>query len=337
MAQKDSSDVSLKVLPLAFYSPDTKFGGGAAGIVSFKLDTASLKTSSVTFGLAYTQLKQTLCYAPFNLFTKNDEYWLYGELGYYDYIFNFFGTGNDIDPEFIEKYDARFPRIRLNALKKVGGNLYLGLSYLYDNFEIRNYRNDAILLQGDVTGWNGGVFSGIGINANYDSRNHVFYPTEGILLRTNLSLESDRIGSDFNYQKLELDFAKYFEVGENGVLALNAVSVKTIGDTPFQQMAFLGGTKRLRGYFEGKYRDKNMFMLQSEFRYFFTKRLGAVAFAGAGEVYDDFSALSTEHIRPNAGAGIRFALDPVRKINVRLDYGIGYKSSGFYLTVNEAF
>merc|ERR1711974_129420 len=101
---------------------------------------------------------------------------------------------------------------------------------------------------------------GIGINANYDSRNHVFYPTEGILLRTNLSLESDRIGSDFNYQKLELDFAKYFEVGENGVLALNAVSVNTIGAAPFQQMAFLGGTKRLRGYFEGKYRDKNMFM-----------------------------------------------------------------------------
>ena len=38
---------------------------------------------------------------------------------------------------------------------------------------------------------------------------------------------------------------------------------------------------------------------------------------------------------PNYGAGLRWELK--KRVNVRLDYGFGKKTSGFLLNINEAF
>ena len=44
----------------------------------------------------------------------------------------------------------------------------------------------------------------------------------------------------------------------------------------------------------------------------------------------DISASALEKTKLRLG-------DKAQKINIRADYGIGYKSSGFYLTIGEAF
>ncbi|MGL5399044.1 MAG: BamA/TamA family outer membrane protein, partial [Plesiomonas shigelloides] len=41
------------------------------------------------------------------------------------------------------------------------------------------------------------------------------------------------------------------------------------------------------------------------------------------------------HWLPNAGVGYRFAFKP--RVNIRLDWGVGRNTSGFYFQVNEAF
>ncbi len=42
-------------------------------------------------------------------------------------------------------------------------------------------------------------------------------------------------------------------------------------------MSLLGGTRRMRGYYEARFRDQNAALLQSELRFDVYKRLGAVA------------------------------------------------------------
>jgi len=37
------------------------------------------------------------------------------------------------------------------------------------------------------------------------------------------------------------------------------------------------------------------------------------------------------------GAGVRYQISPDEGINLRLDFGIGEKTSGLYITFNEAF
>jgi outer membrane protein assembly factor BamA len=340
--KKEKSPNRFKVvgLPVVFYTPDTKWGGGAGGLstFNFKSDSLRARRSSVTVGVVYTQLKQVLLYFPFQLFPQNQKYWIAGEIGYYRYIFNYFGTGNDIPRDFIEKYDATFPRIRLNLSKKIAPNLYAGLRYAFDDFDFTRRDPMGLLVLDQVPGSNGGRISGVGAGFNYDTRNSIFFPTKGVLAEGVLYAESKATGSQFKYQRLSFDVAKYFPMGKKqGVLALNAASVFSFGDVPFHQMPVIGGTKRMRGYFEGEYRDKHLLLLQGEFRQPLFWRIGAVAFGGLGMVGRDFGALRLQNTRYNYGAGLRFVLDKAQKINVRADYGIGYKARGFYLTFGEAF
>ena len=92
-----------------------------------------------------------------------------------------------------------------------------------------------------------------------------------------------------------------------------------------------------RGYFEGKYRDKNAALLQAEYRSPFLWRFGLVAFGGYGAAFDSYSTFKAQYLRFNYGAGLRLQLDQKQKINIRIDYGRGYQSSGFYFTIGEAF
>jgi outer membrane protein assembly factor BamA len=335
------------VLPSPFYTPDTKWGGGAVGLMTFNFpkDSLNARRSSVTIGIAYTQLKQFLLYFPFQLFPKNQKYWISGEVGYFKYVFNYFGTGNNIRQEFIdkydslyvEKYDARFPRVRLNVSKKISSGLYVGLRYAFDDFEFTRRDPEGLLVENKVIGANGGRVSGGGLVVNYDSRNSLFYPTKGWLVEGQLYTEGAYTGSDFSYQKLTIDASRYYEIGKNGVLAINGVLSLASSGIPFHQMPVIGGTKKMRGYFEGTYRDANLLMLQGEYRFPLFWRFGGVVFGGIGEVSNKAYQWNLSNIRYNLGTGVRFTLDKAQRINLRADFGIGYKSSGFYLTIGEAF
>jgi outer membrane protein assembly factor BamA len=177
----------------------------------------------------------------------------------------------------------------------------------------------------------------LGILLNYDSRDNIFFPSKGILLETMLYKENALTGSQFNYSRISFDGSLYFPILIKHVLAINGVGIFMNGDVPFHQMATLGGTKKMRGYFDGKYRDKNLLLVQAEFRAQLFWRIGAVAFVGYGMVANKLTDFTNAELRYNYGGGLRFLLDKKQKINVRLDYGIGYTSNGFYLTISEAF
>jgi len=337
-SQEDSLRTKILALPIVFYSPDTRWGFGASGIVTFQTDREHPgKRSSITFGGAYTQLKQILFYAPFQLYFKEDQWWLYGELGYYRYVYNFFGIGNEAPPDYLEKYDATYPRLRLSALRKIGAHSYLGLRYAYDDFKIALRDSTGLLATESITGADDGRVSGLGVVYNFDTRDQLFFPSKGWLIEASAYLEDGYTGSDFAYTRFSVDAAYYLPVLKKHVLAINFAGALLNGDAPFHQLASLGGTRRLRGYFDGRFRDKRMLLLQSEYRLPVFWRFGVAAFGGVGWVGHGGEAIHSEHLRWNAGAGLRFALDRRQKINARLDYGFGKNESGFYLTVGEAF
>ena len=59
------------------------------------------------------------------------------------------------------------------------------------------------------------------------------------------------------------------------------------GDVPVRSMANMGSGSIMRGYYEGRYTDKNMLAFQAEMRQHLIRRLGMVAFAGVGRVAVD--------------------------------------------------
>jgi len=112
-----------------------------------------------------------------------------------------------------------------------------------------------------------------------------------------------------------------------------------VSEQPFDLMPQLGGDVLLRGYFAGRYRDRQLLALQGEYRTPVWWRLGLVGFAGIGQVADNWGALGLGHFHPSAGVGARFQLSRTEGLNIRADYGWGFDAgtTGFYLSVGEAF
>jgi outer membrane protein assembly factor BamA len=330
---------SLIPLPLVFFTPETDWGFGAAAVYSFnfKSDSLGSRPSQLQLGFAYTLRDQILAYFPFQLFVRNDRYKFYGELGYYRYIYEFYGIGNRNLLEDGELFSVNFPRVRLNALQQVRPNLFLGLRYWLDDYDITELKAGGRLATEEIPGAAGSFLSGLGFIANYDNRDKIFFPSKGYFAELVLFNNSSVFGSDFNYSKLILDASTFKTLPWKHIVAANFYAELTSGEPPFNQLSLLGGPKRMRGYFEGRYRDKQYFAFQVEYRMPLFWRFGLTLFGGYGLVGDDFASFQTENLLYSLGAGLRFELDTERKVNIRFDAGYGKKSSGMYITVAEAF
>lgn len=329
----------LIALPVVYYTPDTRWGFGAAGVFSFnfKTDTLNARYSNISFGFAYTQNKQLSVYIPYQLYLLNRKVWIYGELGFYNYIYSFYGIGNNSPILLEEKYSVQFPRIRIAPLIKLMKNHYLGMRFSRDQFKYLKYDTSGQLIAQSILGSISGISSNLGIIYNFDSRDIPLYPSKGILFESYIYVENKWLGSDYQFSKISLDFSQYINLKKNLILATNILNQISNGDVPFHQMPSIGGPKKLRGYIDGRYRDKMLLLLQLELRLKLNKYLGTVVFCGIGEVYPNFDEFKFKYIHPNLGIGMRIVLDQKQKYNLRLDYGFGKNSNGFYLTLGEAF
>ena len=98
----------------------------------------------------------------------------------------------------------------------------------------------------------------------------------------------------------------------------------------------------MRGYYLGRFRDKNLVAGQAEYRFLpiplgFTKRFGAAVFAATGSVFNNFQALNQTRMVVAGGAGIRFLIFPKKDIFTRFDVAFTNEGHGFYLFIGEAF
>ncbi len=344
-AQVDSLSLAKKkstvVLPLVFYTPETRLGFGAAAISTFRFKNTQVndRPSQIQLGVAYTLKRQLLSYSSFQLFTPNQSYFLFGELGYYRYVYPYFGVSNHTKTEEEESYSVNYPRLRINALKRIDNNWYLGLRYWWDDYRISKRKSEGLLSQDQVAGSDGSTISTLGAVAIFDSRDFLFYPSKGWYFETALSISESWLGASHHYQRWVMDITKYLSLGsDKHILAINGWVDFTFGDVPFQQLAFIGGPKKMRGYIEGRYRDEKLMILQLEYRFPLFWRLKGAIFTGTGQVAPQLNEFSIEQFHTSFGTGLRIQIDKKNKVHIRIDAGFDEKGNFLpYLTFNEAF
>lgn len=329
----------LSGFPVAYYTPETRLAVGAVGIYTFhwKHDSIRSRASNSSLGFAVTQRKQLVINLPFALYLKNDTYRLYGEVGYYKYFYYFFGIGNSASQQSKESFQVTYPRLRVNAYRRVAPHLYAGLRYAFDRFGSFQFDPAGQLQQRTIIGTNGGVNSGIGVGAQLDTRDRQFYPRKGLFGEFHIVHDNNWTGSDFHFTKTTLDLSGYRSLAKRTVLATNGYAQICSAGTPFYLMGMLGGNKRLRGVFEGRYRDNVSGQVQVEVRQEFLRNWGVVGFAGTGIVGPTISGLQSRDLQFACGAGLRYRLNKKEHVNLRLD--VGFSKSGMlpYFTIAEAF
>lgn len=326
-------------LPLVYYTPETRWAFGLAGVVTtnWKHRTPRQRPSQLQVGGAYTLNKQLLLYLSYQLFLRDNHWQSYGELGYYRYNYFYFGIGNEFADYEGELFGVNFLRLRLNGLYQIAPKVFLGLRYQLDDYQLTEFAEGGLLEQETSLEEESGLVSGLGVLAQYDSRDQIFYPRQGYFAEGLLLSNGSWLGSPFEYQKLIFDVRSYHPIGKNTILASNIYGEFTRGEAPFYQLALLGGTKRMRGYYEGRFRDQHLILAQTEYRFPLFWRIKATIFAGYGGVAPTLRAFNLSDFRYTIGGGLRVLINREDQLHIRIDAGFGKNTSGYYLTIGEAF
>lgn len=125
-------------------------------------------------------------------------------------------------------------------------------------------------------------------------------------------------------------------MGESNVLASRLMLRGTDEGVPFFLLSTFGGSKDLRGYPSGRYRDRMMYALQTEYRWQATNKWIFTGFAGVGEVAATFGDFGEEFL-PAAGVGVRYVLSQKHKVGLSFDIAEGKHGTEYYFGVGEAF
>lgn len=325
--------------PILYYTPETRLAFGGAGSYIFRPGGCKKGTrpSSLSPIVIYTQEKQFKAQFNTDIYFKGDDFRLKTEIKLEKYPDKFFGIGNQTLEEDEELYSSKSMNLFFSFLKKIGSGFSIGVQYQYNKWEIVEVEENGRLAPGTLPGSIDGAISGVGLVLNRDTRDNVFYPKRGDLLEFNARFYKKFLGSEFDYTSLEVDLRKYFTVFSSHVLAVQSLVNIQTGTVPFLQLAQIGGQYNMRGYFEGRFRDKNLLMFQAEYRLPLFWRFGLVGFAGLGNVAEKFGDLKLGSLKTSYGGGIRFLFDKKEKIQIRMDIGFGEGTSGFYFSIFEAF
>ena len=191
-------------------------------------------------------------------------------------------------------------------------------------------------------GYQGSSNLGIGAGILYDDRHNVLNVRKGAFAELALLHYNKGWGSDFGFTSIVSDNRWYQPLSSRNVLALQAYGQFSLGQPPFNQLALIGGENLMRGYYTGRFRDRNQLAAQAELRMLplrlpFSKRLGAAVFGSTGTVFNNFEDLSLNQFVFAGGAGLRFLLFPKKDIYSRVDFGMTREGSGIYIFIGEAF
>ncbi|MEJ6980812.1 BamA/TamA family outer membrane protein [Pedobacter sp. P351] len=333
------------ILPALGYAQETGFEYGLVSLASFYTNKDTVTRNSSIAGLiAFTTKKQSIITLKPDIWSKQNRYHYIGDLRYRDFPFNFYGIGDDTHKADEERITQTLKKVSVEVEKLMKRGSYTGVNTSYENYKFIDkepggvYETDQFIHDKD-----GGAVLFLGVSQIIDSRNSNVYPSRGTYLKLNYSFAPDIFGGEnFTGSTAKLDFRTFKSYNPKTVLGFN-LAYQTIqgSTTPFYLLPQLGNDQVMRGYYTGRYRDRNLLATQIELKYRIIPRFGVVGFAGAGSVYN--TRINLGNFKPSYGAGIRYFFDTIRGLSLRIDYAFGEKRSGeerqkgFYIAFGEAF
>jgi hypothetical protein len=340
----------LIITPLAGPGYTPELGGliAATGMISFKTNGADSliqrSTTPVAVGITTTGAYFFSCIA--STFWLQDKLRIPGDFWFKNMPDNYWGVGynaakntaeGDSTTAYVRSWFWINPRPMWQFSQHHFAGINIDLNYTGANDVSPGMAADSYYQQYGDKNFN----SGLGIIYQYDSRDIPVNAWKGFYANLSYTFYGDYLGSDNNYSIFQADVRKYFNLfrRSGSTLAIQLKLRLGDGDVPYGELSQVGTPFDLRGYTWGQYRDRDMLFAITEYRHMFHKKDGQVSkhgvmgWVGAGSVAD--SPADFSEWLPNLGLGYRFEVQP--RMNLRVDFGWGADTFGFYFNFNEAF
>jgi outer membrane protein assembly factor BamA len=328
----------LLPIPILAYKPETRWIVGVSLNAIFRISKDSItRPTLVRVNISYSQNKQLSFIPEWNLFTKYNKWNFRGKYTYTNFGENYYGIGNETPASNEERYTFTMQKANIKLAYQFLPKLYGGLQYNYERMNDVNADSLGILSTSKPLGYDGYTVSGAGFTLYYDNRDHVYFPHQGQIIELSNVFYGTGLGSQYRFSNITLDARKYIHLWKENVLALQGFVNLNEGNIPFRMQGVLGSDMFMRGYYNGRFRDKHAMAFQAELRKHVWGPVGMVVFVGGGTVASRQSDLFNG-IKPNYGLGLRILAIPKEKVNILIDYGFGSQgNNALYIGMNEAF
>lgn len=335
---KPDKKVDFGVLPGPHYSSTTGFGMGIIGTATYTTDqkdstlarsNASVYADVTTGGFFTVGLRGTHIF-------PHEKYRLDYKLKASTFSTQFWGIGYDAADNDDNETDYRLNHLNAMArfMFKLAPNTYFGPLANYRFYQARGVDEAfAHLWEGQDKTLN--VYS-LGVSFTYDSRDFMLNAKKGVFIQFDQTFSPRFLGNgNHSFSTSELTFATYGRLWKGAVLAGEIHGLFNYGKTPWALLSAVGSNDRMRGYYEGRYRDQNLMEAQVELRQHIKGRHGVVGWVGLANTFANFDELNAKKNLYNAGVGYRWEFK--KGINIRIDYGFTRNGGGFIFNINEAF
>jgi hypothetical protein len=322
-------------LPVLFWLPETQLGFGATGGLHFHVGDAE-RASSAFVAAVYTLERQGSVDLAGDVTVPNGAF-VYGRVRAIHFPDRFFGIGPDSREEDEEPFTRQSIEGYVAAEVPVAGSRFrLGPRVEGKAEQILDVEDGGQLASGDIEGSTG--YSGLGLGASFsrDTRDGPFWPSQGSLLMAWWVFYPPALSRNDGFGRGLAEARKFLPLGSGRTLGLAALGEWAHGDPPFTTLPRLGSTRFLRGYREGRYRDRLSWAGQAELRTPLWRRFSGTVFAAVGNVAPKLSALTDDAPKLAGGVGVRFRLTD-QGANIRVDLAASEAGPAVYVLVLEAF
>lgn len=233
------------------------------------------------------------------------------------------GIGFNIDGSFLFQ-QAKF---------RIGeSNWWIGADYLYlsasNTFELGSILPPEIpnpAFDFDL--------GGIGLLVQYDGRNTIFTPTDGLSATFKFLNYDKNWGSDYDYDIFKGSLLHFTPFGDYSSLGLRLEGQATSGDAPFFAYPFVD----LRGIPAMRYQGESTLVGEAEYLWGITPRWTLVFFGGVGKTTSINEFLEDGKTVGAGGLGFRYRLARKFGLQAGVDVARGPEETSIYLTVGSAW
>lgn len=337
----------LFIFPTVGYRPETGVEFGLTPLyIYYAKEDASNRLSEMKAYSFFTLNGQYGVRMSHALYSDKDEWFFLGDVDFEQFPLKYYGIGNKVPKDNIALVDATQIRIKERVLRRVLKDFYIGFETdlrSLSNVSFEEVDNNAETPLEMPFGAAGTTNFGIGVGFVYDQRHNVLNERNAFFSEFAYLNYNPFWSSSVKYHAITIDNRIYKPVRKHDVLAAQVYGEFNFGgDIPFNQLSYMGGESLMRGYFKGRFRDKNQIAAQVEYRFLplklgFTNRLGATVFTGVGDVFADWKDLEFNNIKWSVGGGARYLIFQKKDVYLRFDYAFTRDGNNFYISIGEAF
>jgi len=331
-----SQAYGLLAVPIIITEPALGYGGGATllylhdTLIGQKSSTGRRIPPSISGAVVFRTENGTEGVGGFHI-----GYWLEDTLRTATYI----GKPN----VFIDIY-AGNKAVQLNVdgqfflqsvKKRIGeSNWFLGASYMYIKSDM-NLDFDLKPIAKEET------IASLSLIADYDTRNNILTPTQGMFLSARAQIYDEAVGGDYNFVNYKVTNLFYNNINEKINLDFSFVGATVHGDR--REIApYLYPFISMRGLPLLKYQGGSVVTMQTEFSYNFTPRWEGTVFGGVGKAFSrqvsgsDISFSEASNIVAG-GVGFRYLIAEKFGLKAGIDLATSKDGTSFYIQMGTAW